>query len=90
MKGIKEFKELAKLEGVFFSNKENAGRNWAKSWGLSYWRDVWFFKEYEYKGYIYRSGKVIFRHGGYNKIECFVNGEEVSLYQFRKALAALN
>lgn len=29
---------------------------------------------------IYRFGKVLFRHGGYNKIEYFVNGKEVGLY----------
>lgn len=84
---LRQFKAAAMNEGGYYDNSRAAGEAWAKSWGLTWWRNVWAYKEYRHGGMVYRSGRVTLRHGGYQHTECEVNGEPVTLYRFKKALA---
>lgn len=43
---ISDFKQVAKSRGGFYDNSHKAGENWARTWGLTWWRDVWFYKEF--------------------------------------------
>lgn len=84
---LKEFKTEAQQRGNYFDNSENAAHEWAKSWGLTWWRLVWFYKEFRVGGMVYRSGMWRGRHGGHTVTECTIDGEAVSKYRFEKALA---
>lgn len=84
---LKEFKTEAQQRGNYFDNSENAAHEWAKSWGLTYWRLVWFYKEFRVGGMVYRSGMWRGRWGGHTVTECTIDGEAVSKYRFEKALA---
>jgi len=86
---IQDFKTAAKSEGQFYDNSEKAGSNWARTWGLTWWRDVWFYKEYRLGKLLYRTGQVRMRHGSHSCTECFIDGAEVSDNRFRRELAAL-
>ena len=84
---LHQFKYEAERRGNFYDNSEAAGRAWAASWGLTWWRRVWFYKEYKVGGMVYRSGMWRGRHGGYTVTECEIDGQQVSKYRFEKALA---
>lgn len=56
---LTEFKEVATLT---HDNRETASKNWAKTWGLTYWEDVWYYKEYTIGNLKYRTGQVVQRH----------------------------
>lgn len=83
---LDNFKKEAEMRGNFYDNSESAGKQWSKTWGLTYWRLVWFYKEYKVGGMVYRSGRWQGRHGGRRITECEINGEQVSEYRFKKAL----
>lgn len=83
---LRDFQTEAQERGNYYDNTASAGEEWAKSWGLTYWRLVWFYKEYRVGGMVYRSGMWRGRHGGYTITECSINGEAVTKYRFMKAL----
>lgn len=87
---LREFKTEAQERGNFYDNSASAANEWAKSWGLTYWRRVWWYKEYRVGGMVYRSGMWRGRHGGHTMTECSIDGEGVSKYRFLKALATFN
>lgn len=83
---ISIFKAAAELT---YDNKENASKEWSKTWGYGYWRDLWAYKEYTATRYgqkfQYRSGTAHFRHGSQSYQEYLINGESVSKTDFLKA-----
>ena len=83
---LDNFKKEAAQRGNYYDNSQSAGMEWARSWGLTYWRLVWFYKEYKVGGMVYRSGRWQGRHGGRRITECEINGERVSEYRFKKTL----
>lgn len=83
---LNDFKREAELRGNFYDNSESAAKQWARTWGFTYWRLVWFYKEYKVGNMVYRSGHWRGRHGGCKITECEINGEKVSEYRFKKAL----
>ena len=83
---LNSFKNEAERRGNYYDNSEAAAKAWAASWGLTWWRSVWWYKEYKVGGMVYRSGMWRGRHGGHNVTECEIDGEAVSEYKFKKAL----
>ena len=83
---LNSFKYEAEKRGNFYDNSESASKAWAASWGLTWWRSVWWYKEYKVGNMTYRSGMYRGRHGGYRVTECEIDGERVSEYKFKKAL----
>ena len=81
---ISELKRYGKL---IEDNRKKAGENWAKSWGFEYWRFLWGYRTYEYGRFKYMSGRVNMRHYGYNHVECYIDGNAVTEYKFKKELA---
>lgn len=86
---IPEFKQTARRNGQFYDNSKSAGQNWARTWGLTWWRDVWFYQEYTLGNLTYRTGKVCTRHSSHSRTECIIDGQEVSDNKFRSALSDL-
>lgn len=85
---IQELKNESSRRGNTYDNSEQAGRNWSRSWGLTWWRDVWFYKEFRLGNIIYRTGKVRLRHRSYTNTEYRINNQSVSKREFMKALDA--
>lgn len=83
---LQEFKREAQRRGHFFDYSENAAANWAKSWGLTYHSLLWYYKDYKLGNMEWKGGKVRLRHGSYQSTECYINGEYVSEYRFKKEL----
>lgn len=86
---LKEFKEMAQREGTVYDNSEKASAEWSHTWGLSWWRSLWSYKEYTYNGYTYRSGNVYTRHTHYRVTEYAVGKELISRLSFIKAISAM-
>lgn len=86
---ISDFKQVAKSRGGFYDNSHKAGENWARTWGLTWWRDVWFYKEFRLNNLVYRTGKVCMRHHSYSCTECIIDGHKVAYKDFRRAIADL-
>ena len=84
---LREFKREAMRRGHYYDNKPAAMAYWAKCWGLGYHSELWAYKSYQVGNFSYQSGPVALRHGKYTNTVCKINGEAVSEYQFRKALA---
>lgn len=85
---LKEFKCEAQRRGHFYDNSESASEHWAKTWGLTYHSLLWFYKDYKLGNMEWKGGKVRLRHGSYQSTECYIDGELVSEYRFKKALAS--
>ena len=72
-------------------NKETAMKNWAKTWGYDYWRNLWRYKEYMAQKhgltFIYRTGRVYVRHGNYPMQEYLIDGHEVSKRDFFRSFS---
>ena len=83
---LQEFKNEAARRGHTFDNSDNASRAWSRSWGLTWWRDVWFYREYRLGAFTYRTGRVRQRHHSYTNTEYRINDSEVSQREFLKAL----
>ena len=83
---IRDFKRIAK---VTEDNRDTAAKNWGKTWGLDFWWKLWAYRTYEYKNLKYKSGTVTMRHYGYTHTECYIDGEKVTTYKFKKALENL-
>lgn len=83
---IQEFKREAQRRGHFFDNSANAAKALARSWGMTYHSDLWFYKEYTMGNMKWKGGPVRHRHGSYSSIYCYIDGHLVSEYRFRKAL----
>lgn len=81
---ISEFKQHAKITE---DNRETASKNWMKSWGFDFWFNLWGYRTYELGRFKYKSGRVNMRHYGYTNTECYIDGQKVSQYKFKKALA---
>lgn len=86
MMTITDFKATAEMT---HDNKETAMKNWSKSWGIDYWRNLWRYKEYTSTRhgvkYQYRTGQVVVRHGHYSQTEFLIDGHEVSKADFLKS-----
>ena len=76
---ISEFKEMSTLT---HDNRKTASKNWSKTWGLSYWMDVWFYKEYSIGNLKYRVGQVIQRHAKYNLKKYYLADKEITKKEF--------
>ena len=83
---LQEFKSEAQRRGNYYDNSANAAEHWAKSWGLTYHSLLWFYKEYEVGNMKWKGGQVRLRHGSYRSVDCYIDGELVSEYRFKKAL----
>ena len=83
---LQDFKAAAMLRGNYYDNRQNASKAWARSWGLTYWRNIWFYKEYHVGNMLYRAGQIHGRHGGFRYVECEIDGKSVTEYRFRKVL----
>lgn len=83
---LQDFKREAQRRGHFFDNSANAAQAWARSWGLTYHSLLWAYKEYTIGDLRWKGGKVRLRHGSYDSVSCYINGEPVSEYRFKKAL----
>ena len=81
---LTDFKQHAKL---IEDNREQASKNWMKTWGFDFWFNLWGYRTYELGRFKYKSGRVTLRHGGYQKTECYIDGELVTEYKFKKELA---
>lgn len=86
---LREFQQEAQHRGHYYDNSASASENWAKSWGLTYHSLLWFYKEYEVGNMKWKGGQVRLRHGSYRSVECYIDGERVSEYRFKKALETL-
>lgn len=76
---LKQFKEMSEMT---HDNRESAGKAWSKSWGMAYWENVWFYREYTSGRLSYRSGNVIQRHCQYPHTEFYLDGKEISKSEF--------
>ena len=76
---ISEFKEMATLS---HDNRKTASANWAKTWGMSWWKDVWFYKEYTLLSLKYRTGQVVHRHSKYSVTKYYIGDKEISKNKF--------
>lgn len=76
---ISEFKEMSTLT---HDNRKTASKNWSKTWGLSYWMDVWFYKEYSIGSLKYRVGQVVQRHTKYSVKKYYLADKEISKKEF--------
>lgn len=83
---LKEFKEMAMRQGNVYDNSEKAAAEWSRTWGLSWWKSLWKFKEYTYSGYTYRSGNVYTRHTHYKMTEYAKGTETIGRTAFLKAI----
>lgn len=83
---LQEFKSEAQRRGNYYDNSANAAAHWAKSWGLTYHRLLWYYKSYTLVNLTWKGGKVRLRHGSYQSVDCFIGNEQVSEYRFKKAL----
>lgn len=79
IKNLNEFKHMAILT---HDNCSTASKNWSKTWGLGWWMDLWYYKEYSIGSLKYRSGKVCFRHHSENVTKFYVDDKEVSRKEF--------
>lgn len=76
---ISEFKEMSTLT---HDNSKTASENWSKSWGMTYWMDVWFYKEYSIGSLKYRVGQVVQRHAKYSVKKYYFADKEISEKEF--------
>ena len=76
---ISEFKEMSTLT---HDNRKTASENWSKTWGMAYWLDVWFYKEYSIGSLKYRVGQVIQRHTKYNLKKYYLADKEITKKEF--------
>lgn len=83
---LKDFQFEAQRRGHFYDNSASASEYWAKTWGLTYHSLLWFYKEYEVGNLKWKGGQVRLRHGSYRSVDCYIDGEPVSEYRFKKAL----
>lgn len=83
---LRDFQQEAQRRGHYDNNSASASENWAKSWGLTYHSLLWFYKEYELGNMRWKGGQVRLRHGSYRSVDCYIDGERVSEYRFKKAL----
>ena len=79
IKSISEFKEMATLT---HDNRKTASKNWSKTWGMAYWMDVWFYKEYSIGSLKYRVGQVVQRHTKYSVKKYYLADKEISEKEF--------
>ena len=79
IKNLNEFKHMATLT---HDNRSTASKNWSETWGLGWWMDLWYYKEYSIGSLKYRSGKVCFRHHSENVTKFYVGDKEVSRAKF--------
>lgn len=79
IKTIKEFKDMATLT---HDNRQIASENWAKTWGIGWWMDLWHYREYSIGSLKYRTGQVIYRHTHENLAKYYLNDEEISKEKF--------
>ena len=79
IKSISEFKEMATLT---HDNRKTASKNWSKTWGIAYWMDVWFYKEYSIGSLKYRVGQVVQRHTKYSVKKYYLADKEISEKEF--------
>ena len=79
IKSISEFKEMATLT---CDNRKTASENWSKTWGMAYWLDVWFYKEYSIGSLKYRVGQVVNRHTKYSLKKYYLADKEISKKEF--------
>lgn len=82
-----EFKAIAERRGHMYDNTPAASAEWARTWGLSYHSRLWRYKQYKLGNMEWKGGKVVLRHGSYKSVSCYIDGEPVSEYRFKKALA---
>ena len=87
---LRDFKREAVRRGHYYDNKPVAMAYWAKCWGLGYHSQLWAYKSYQVGNLAYQSGPVVLRHGKYTHTVCTIDGEVVSEYQFKKALATFH
>lgn len=80
---------MAAKYGHTYDNKESASAAWCRSWGVDYWRKIWFYKEYTYNGVTYRTGNVVLRHGKYSRKEFLKNGELITEKEFLQSISAM-
>ena len=76
---ISEFKEMSTLT---HDNRKTTSENWSKTWGMAYWLDVWFYKEYSIGSLKYRVGQVIQRHTKYNLKKYYLADKEITKKEF--------
>ena len=79
IKSISEFKEMATLT---HDNRKTASKNWSKTWGIAYWMDVRFYKEYSIGSLKYRVGQVVQRHTKYSVKKYYLADKEISEKEF--------
>lgn len=83
---ITDFKSFADLT---HNNKENAGKAWSRGWGYgTLASERWAYKEWTFSQhgmtFVYRSGKVLCRHGSYSQTTYTINGDKVGRSAFLK------
>lgn len=83
---LQAFKNEAARRGHTFDNSDNAAHAWSLSWGLTWWRNVWFYREYRLGNLTYRTGRVRTRHNSYTHTEYRINDAEVSQREFLTVL----
>lgn len=83
---LNQFKAEATRRGNYEDNTANAMKYWATCWGLGYHSQLWCYKKYTVGNMTYKAGPVRLRHGSYRSVSCYINGESVSEYRFKKAL----
>lgn len=86
---LNEFKAMAMKKGSMYDNSQKAAIEWSRTWGLSWWRSLWRYKEYTYNGYTYRAGNVFTRHTHYRMTEYAKGVESISRSAFLKAISAM-
>ena len=79
IKSISEFKEMSTLT---HDNRKTASENWSKTWGMTYWMDVWFYKEYSIGSLKYRVGQVVQRHTKHSVKKYYLADKEISEKEF--------
>lgn len=83
---LRDFQIEAQRRGHYYDNSASASEHWTKTWGLTYHSLLWFYKEYEVGNMKWKGGQVRLRHGSYRSVDCYIDGELVSEYRFKKAL----
>lgn len=86
---LSEFKNMACRYGNMYDNSKKANEEWNKTWGLSYWRDLWAYKEYTYMGYTYRTGKYYMRHYNASHVEYCRGNETIPRKKFMEAIGEM-
>ena len=86
IKTISEFKEMATLT---HDNRATACENLSKTWGLTWWMDVWFYKEYTIDNLKYRVGQVVQRHHKYSVTKYYLDDKEISEKEFFKMVGTI-